>query len=231
MSRFVSTAALAALAAACATPAAATISIFSSKADFVAANAPLAEETFDGVTVNRQIGQVPFDVGGFTLRVGANNAIPTTIGRALPGGGPYNFDQTDPYLFANLGRNETLIFTFDTPIFAFGADFDGLNNQFDGGSRTSFFVGTTQVALPIAAEDGLISFFGVQSTEAFTSVTFRGIVPANSSTYESVGIDNVLFGGAPAAVPEPASWAMFIGGFGLIGGALRRRRPVGEALA
>lgn len=28
----------------------------------------------------------------------------------------------------------------------------------------------------------------------------------------------------PAAVPEPATWAMFIGGFGLVGGAMRRRR-------
>ncbi len=26
------------------------------------------------------------------------------------------------------------------------------------------------------------------------------------------------------AVPEPASWALMIGGFGLIGSALRRRR-------
>lgn len=29
---------------------------------------------------------------------------------------------------------------------------------------------------------------------------------------------------ATAAVPEPASWAMMLGGFGLLGGALRRRR-------
>jgi hypothetical protein len=28
---------------------------------------------------------------------------------------------------------------------------------------------------------------------------------------------------APSAVPEPATWAMFIGGFGLVGGAMRRR--------
>jgi hypothetical protein len=28
---------------------------------------------------------------------------------------------------------------------------------------------------------------------------------------------------APSAVPEPATWAMFIGGFGIVGGALRRR--------
>jgi hypothetical protein len=30
----------------------------------------------------------------------------------------------------------------------------------------------------------------------------------------------------PASVPEPASWAMMLGGFGLIGGALRSRRRV-----
>jgi PEP-CTERM motif len=28
----------------------------------------------------------------------------------------------------------------------------------------------------------------------------------------------------PGAVPEPATWAMMIGGFGMIGGALRYRR-------
>lgn len=30
----------------------------------------------------------------------------------------------------------------------------------------------------------------------------------------------------PAAVPEPATWFMLIAGFGFVGGALRRRRPV-----
>lgn len=31
---------------------------------------------------------------------------------------------------------------------------------------------------------------------------------------------------APAAVPEPASWALMVGGFGLAGAAMRRRRSV-----
>jgi hypothetical protein len=29
---------------------------------------------------------------------------------------------------------------------------------------------------------------------------------------------------APPSVPEPASWAMMVGGFGLLGAAIRRRR-------
>jgi hypothetical protein len=33
----------------------------------------------------------------------------------------------------------------------------------------------------------------------------------------------------PTAVPEPATWAMFIGGFGLVGGAMRRRRKLAIA--
>jgi len=36
---------------------------------------------------------------------------------------------------------------------------------------------------------------------------------------------------ATTAVPEPASWAMFIGGFGLIGGALRRRKRMVASVA
>jgi hypothetical protein len=34
-------------------------------------------------------------------------------------------------------------------------------------------------------------------------------------------MDNVTFNGA---VPEPVSWAMFIGGLGCVGGAMRYRR-------
>jgi len=40
-------------------------------------------------------------------------------------------------------------------------------------------------------------------------------------------LDNVsVVGTAVAAVPEPASWAMMIAGFGLVGGTMRRRHSV-----
>ncbi|MFM9978839.1 MAG: PEPxxWA-CTERM sorting domain-containing protein [Sphingomonadaceae bacterium] len=45
-------------------------------------------------------------------------------------------------------------------------------------------------------------------------------------TPDETGFDNITFGSAVAggAVPEPTTWAMMIGGFGAIGGAMRMRR-------
>jgi hypothetical protein len=56
------------------------------------------------------------------------------------------------------------------------------------------------------------------------------------TTGASSGFATVTFGAAPiqSAVPEPATWAMMIGGFGLVGGAMRsarRRRSAGLAVA
>lgn len=46
---------------------------------------------------------------------------------------------------------------------------------------------------------------------------------ADNQLFFTQGVDNVFVGGA---VPEPASWAMLIAGFGLVGAAGRRRRAV-----
>ncbi len=45
---------------------------------------------------------------------------------------------------------------------------------------------------------------------------------------ESWGIDNFSLAAEPAqgVVPEPATWAMLIAGFGMVGATLRRRRPL-----
>jgi hypothetical protein len=45
-----------------------------------------------------------------------------------------------------------------------------------------------------------------------------------SSSNLGVGLDNVVVEPVRGAVPEPATWALMLGGFGIAGTALRRRR-------
>ena len=60
-----------------------------------------------------------------------------------------------------------------------------------------------------------------------------GLAPSGSSCFRDDGLGDVEPGpdmqrgfAAAAIVPEPASWAMMITGFGLAGAALRRRRAI-----
>lgn len=70
-------------------------------------------------------------------------------------------------------------------------------------------------------------FFGLTSTTSFTSVV---ITNARFGGYISdEGIDNLITNGAGSVVggvPEPTTWALLVGGFGLVGVAARRRRTV-----
>jgi hypothetical protein len=58
--------------------------------------------------------------------------------------------------------------------------------------------------------------------------TWTGSVSRASILFSSTSQSQVFFN---AAVPESATWAMMILGFGMIGGALRRRKQVVEATA
>jgi hypothetical protein len=76
----------------------------------------------------------------------------------------------------------------------------------------------------------LIEYIAVKAGTEF--VLYRFNAPTSSGSWSSANILNkngrpqdmshVSFFGT--AVPEPATWAMMIGGFGLIGAAARRRR-------
>ena len=82
----------------------------------------------------------------------------------------------------------------------------------------------------------VIPFTGFPSATSGTySNTFTGVSAANIAGIKAgaayINIHNTTFPGGEIrgqiglaqGVPEPATWAMMIGGFGMMGGALRRR--------
>lgn len=84
---------------------------------------------------------------------------------------------------------------------------------FNVGSRVSFDIGPDGAAY---VQDGNRFYTLNLGTGALTLV---------GRTTDSI------YGIAVAAVPEPTTWAMLIGGFGLVGGALRSQRRRSAALA
>ena len=85
----------------------------------------------------------------------------------------------------------------------------------------------------------VINYIAVKSGPGFM---LYSVTPGANGTYTTAGLQNgnnqglpglshLAFFGNAGAVPEPASWAMMIGGFGLVGGAMRRRGAAKPALA
>jgi len=68
-------------------------------------------------------------------------------------------------------------------------------------------------------------------TTRFLSFEITGCnTPGSRQNWSGCGLNEVIFGaGDVAAVPEPATWAMMILGFGAAGSVLRRRRMVPQA--
>ena len=92
---------------------------------------------------------------------------------------------------------------------------------------------------------GVVGYQGAMFGDSFLSITFDAVAytPSGQPLASVADQYNALNNSAPYAgyptagywtaafpvvtspgVPEPASWAMMVGGFGLIGGAMRRRR-------
>ena len=73
---------------------------------------------------------------------------------------------------------------------------------------------------------GWTPFSQTYNTGSATQATLRLDAGSTSQSYNDFAVDDVAFTGpaAPGAVPEPATWAMMILGFGLVGSGLRRRR-------
>ena len=87
------------------------------------------------------------------------------------------------------------------------------------GSNSQFtFNNSTSTAANMGWEQRSFIF---GATGATTTLSFSSDA-ATAAGFYGPALDNVSI----AAVPEPATWMMLILGFGLVGGAMRRRKPV-----
>jgi hypothetical protein len=107
----------------------------------------------------------------------------------------------------------------------------GTVNVYDGLGGTGTLLGSISLGLtPSTCATGYSAAYcpfvpvGVLFGGTAKSIEFAGVA-------NFVVFDDVTFGsGTPGpGVPEPASWALMIGGFGMVGAALRRRRGFATA--
>lgn len=110
------------------------------------------------------------------------------------------------------------IFTFAEPIFGFGGDIRA--SGFGELDITLTFVDGTYKVLDAYNISPTKGFLGFSSDIGIESIDIRSSTAGAVQYY----LEDLSFGTATAAVPEPAQWAMLIVGFGMIGSAMRRRK-------
>jgi hypothetical protein len=139
-----------------------------------------------------------------TIDVGNGDGVAETTG---VGGNGFTDITVDPVLNFSVMQFKLEGPTGNDP----GHDFDILIHFVGGGTQTiSDFVLPPNDKFDILAGPG----------EVMTSITFSGLRDAAGAAQDFHALKQVSFN---AAVPEPGTWAMMLGGFVLMGAAARRR--------
>ena len=160
--------------------------------------------------------------GGGGLQIESNGAWP---GQPSPDGTRYGFVQMTGSLsqvFTPSQTGDYLLTWIDAgrPAGCCGGN-QGYLVFIDDGSSLSpvLYDGTTTTSQPWTARTADFSITLLGGTTY--TLTFQGLeaVTDQTSFIDAVSLDLA----PPSAVPEPASWALMIAGFGLVGSAMRRR--------
>lgn len=191
---------------------------------------------FNEVSEDISFRDQPLDYAGMTYSVNGPgfNAFGNQIDASpfIVDDNPFYAIDGSSYVLVDLLIGNTFTIRFDTQQNLFGATFAGLA----GGTRVETiqlleangnvidsFVFADQ---PRGDETGYQLFLGISSDTKFSSINFISSRQPDSLAINDVfGIDNI-WRSQIGAVPEPATWAFMIFGFGAIGGAMRRQRKV-----
>jgi hypothetical protein len=214
--------ALAALVASTA-PAQAALTVYTSLAAFTAATSAPGTDTYTGFSIT---GSTPSPI---TRTAGAYTYTATASTSTFFGAGTVG----NPWLSTNLATDSVLFNGFSPSVNAIGGNFFGsdINGLFLAGGVTlvaTDSLGATSTQTITGATVG--SFLGFVSTGNITGLTLSAVQGA-APLWPTV--DNLTLARRPAvgAVPESSTWLMMIAGFGIVGGAMRRRTTVRIAQA
>lgn len=189
----------------------ADITIYTTRASFLAALTLSGTDTYNDLTVQPTGSPLLRSAGAFAYRASAGPVSAFFPAGALP----------DIWLSTQIS-NDTMTFdNFTSGIRGFGGNFFGSN--VDG----LFDPGRTMV---LTASDGA----STRTVNLFntTTSTFLGLIstdPLRTVSLHSDGLPGVAYWSTAndvtiGLVPEPAAWGMLAAGLGLVGFAVRRRR-------
>lgn len=208
--------------AAVATPAQAAITVFTDRTAFNAAAGALTLETFESFSSEIAFRTAPLTVGGLTFQgFGTGQQGRNIVDIPPPQFSEFSIGGTNQLSLINNATSRVQV-SFASAITAFGGDFGGYQDDI---LRSRITVLGSDVVAPVTA-GSTARFFGFISDTPFTSLVFQSHQQA-ATNGDGFGLDNIAYGGsATRGVPEPATWALMLLGFGAIGAAMRRRQPV-----
>jgi len=143
-------------------------------------------------------------------------------------GGLFFLDGTETFLNFASGFDTGFSFNYVS------LSFSGSVSVYDGLNGTGNLLATLDLSPNAGSCPGYSAGFcpfspvGVAFSGTAKSISFAGV--ANQIVFDDITFGSVK-PGPQSGVPEPASWAMMLGGFGLVGGVLRSRRRTAVSFA
>lgn len=159
-----------------------------------------------GVSLTLFVG-VPYPVTGTATVTGGGGVLPLGVGGSFT---TSTLFASDGFSFAGLGGSASFSKKLDR-----------------GVDDLSLFFGSEPIALTFGGGASIVSIVDDQGKPIPYELLAGGSGGASGTvTYTYGDLSDTDPGTEPvlAPVPEPATWAMMIAGFGLVGGALRRQR-------